>query len=152
MNTTTDNTSSSPIQTLPESYFATINGENYQDRHAREAREDFQRIKERAYKLQAEAIKLRAEAKSAEIEARIEVERVEAYELYLSDVYNTNNRFKTNYHPHPISSFGWEQCVLCYDEIRDDPFGHNAQPLAEGPCCSRCNKRVVEERFKKLRR
>jgi hypothetical protein len=145
MNTTTDNTSSTPLQTLPDSYFATINGENYQDRHAREAREDFQRIKERAYKL-------KAEAHAAVIEAGIELARVKAYELYIAGVKRKNEHFKTNYHPTPISLFGWEQCVLCDEEIRDDPYGHNAQPLAEGICCSGCNNKVVETRFNMLRR
>ena len=141
MNTTTDNTSSSPLQTLPDSYFATINGENYQDRHAREAREDFERIKARAYKL-------KAEAHAAVIEAGIELARVKAYEAHLEDIKNNNALHGTNYNPHPYSSFGWEECMLCHNEIRDDPYGHNAAPLADGICCKACNQDVIAERMK----
>lgn len=33
-------------------------------------------------------------------------------------------------------------CVICDKEIKD-LYGHNAQPKAEGLCCSECNFRVV---------
>jgi hypothetical protein len=139
MNTTTDNTSTSPM--TPDSYFATINGEDYQTRHAREAREEFAKVKEQAYKL-------KAEASAAVIEAGIALARVKAYEEYLEKVKRDNEKFNTNYHPHPFSSFGWEECVLCDKEIRDDPYGHNAAPLGNGVCCKACNQDVVEERMK----
>ncbi len=33
-------------------------------------------------------------------------------------------------------------CVICDKEIKD-LYGHNAQPEAEGLCCSECNIKVV---------
>ena len=115
----------------PDSYFATINGEDYQTRHAREAREEFAKVKEQAYKL-------KAEASAAVIEAGIALARVKAYEEYVNK----------NLNPYPYSRFGWEECVLCHKEIRDDPYGHNAAPLADGICCKACNEDVIATRQK----
>ena len=41
-------------------------------------------------------------------------------------------------------------CVLC-KEIIQDPYGHNAEPVAEGRCCDHCNAyKVVPVRLFKL--
>ena len=34
-------------------------------------------------------------------------------------------------------------CCLCDKVIKDDPFGHNASPVADGQCCGSCNASVV---------
>ena len=34
-------------------------------------------------------------------------------------------------------------CVLCDKEIKDDKYGHNSAPLAEGKCCTKCNLNKV---------
>jgi len=121
--------------TNPDSLFATINGEDYQARHAREAREEFAKIKE-------QALKLKAEAHAAIQKAGVAQDRVKAYEAHVEETNKKNKEYGTNYHPHPYSSFGWAECALCHNEIRDDPFGHNPEPLANGVCCSECNKEV----------
>ena len=41
-----------------------------------------------------------------------------------------------------------ENCVICKEEIGVDPIsgwdgGHNAEPIAEGRCCDRCNEDIV---------
>ena len=117
MNTTTDNTSTSPAQ------------------------EEFTKVKAQAYKL-------KAEAHAAVIEAGVAMARVKAYEAYLEKVKTDNEKFNTSFNPQPYSSFGWEECVLCHNEIRDDPYGHNAAPEAEGICCSECNQDVINQRQK----
>ncbi len=42
-------------------------------------------------------------------------------------------------------------CVLCNGEITSNehgwPYGHNAQPLAEGRACEGCHVRVLAARF-----
>ena len=39
-------------------------------------------------------------------------------------------------------------CCLCDKVIKDDPFGHNASPLAEGQCCGACNgSKVIPARM-----
>lgn len=44
------------------------------------------------------------------------------------------------------------QCVLCNEEIEPQANGwaggHNAQPLAEGRCCDKCNFDVIQHRFR----
>lgn len=134
MNTTTDNATTSP----------TINEETLtdrQERKAREAREEFTKVKAQAYKL-------KAEAHAAVIEASVAMARVKAYEEYLEKVKRDNEKFNTSFNPQPYSVWGWEECVLCHNEIRDDPFGHNAAPQAEGICCSDCNQYVINQRQK----
>jgi hypothetical protein len=37
-------------------------------------------------------------------------------------------------------------CILCKSDIKDDPYGHNPEPLAsikDGVCCSECNSSKV---------
>lgn len=34
------------------------------------------------------------------------------------------------------------KCVLCYKKIKDK-YGHNADPIKSGRCCSRCNYILV---------
>lgn len=34
-------------------------------------------------------------------------------------------------------------CAICGKPITDDPYGHNPWPVAEGRCCTECNKNVV---------
>ena len=47
------------------------------------------------------------------------------------------------------------ECVLCGDEIDVQANGwadgHNAQPLADGQCCSSCNGLVVLARIRQMR-
>lgn len=47
------------------------------------------------------------------------------------------------------------ECVLCGDEIEVQAngwaHGHNAQPLADGQCCSSCNGLVVLARIRQMR-
>ena len=35
------------------------------------------------------------------------------------------------------------KCVICKKEITDDKYGHNADPVKEGRCCTKCNHTVV---------
>ena len=39
-------------------------------------------------------------------------------------------------------------CVLCKEKI--EGYGNNAEPLAEGQCCDKCNIKVVEKRISNL--
>jgi hypothetical protein len=132
MNTDTTSTTPSP--------FATINGETFTDRRAREAREAFEKVKAQAYQL-------KAHAEAAIIEAGLALARVKAYEAHVAEIENMNDIHDTDYNPTPYNAWGWEECVLCHKEIRDDPYGHNAQPLADGVCCSDCNRKVVRARL-----
>ena len=34
------------------------------------------------------------------------------------------------------------KCSICDEEI-DDEYGHNAEPVNNGRCCSFCNDRIV---------
>lgn len=34
-------------------------------------------------------------------------------------------------------------CAICGKPITDDPYGHNPWPVAEGRCCTECNRNVV---------
>ena len=34
------------------------------------------------------------------------------------------------------------KCSICNNEINDE-FGHNAEPVNDGRCCSDCNSTVV---------
>ena len=47
------------------------------------------------------------------------------------------------------------ECVLCGDEIDVQAngwaHGHNAQPLADGQCCSSCNTLVIIARMRQAR-
>ena len=48
-----------------------------------------------------------------------------------------------------------DDCVLCEEEIDTQPHGwsggHNAQPVADGRCCTECNNNVVlPARFKQV--
>jgi hypothetical protein len=128
------NTATTPVSPI-SSPFATINGETFTDRKAREDREAFAKVKEHVYQKQA-----RAEA--AVVEAQVAMARVKAYEAHVEEINSMNARHGTKYNPHPYSVWGWEECVLCHKEIRDDPYGHNAQPLAAGVSCSKCNLKV----------
>jgi hypothetical protein len=116
----------------PDDYFATINGEDYATRHARLAREEFERVK-------------------AAATTPTELARVAAYERHVEDVKAKNAQFGANWNPHAYHNFKWEECVLCHREIRDDPYGHNPAPLKNyGHCCSECNTRVVEKRMERF--
>ena len=43
------------------------------------------------------------------------------------------------------------RCCICLDNRIDDPYGHNAEPVASGRCCDYCNGTVVvPERFKRV--
>jgi len=42
-----------------------------------------------------------------------------------------------------------ERCKICGGPI--DGHGHNADPLAEGRCCDRCNELVLSARLDGLR-
>ena len=48
-----------------------------------------------------------------------------------------------------------KECVLCGDEIDVQAngwaHGHNAQPLADGQCCSSCNGLVIIARIRQMR-
>ena len=42
------------------------------------------------------------------------------------------------------------KCSICKGAI-DDQYGHNAQPLNDGRCCSICNTQfVIPERIKRV--
>lgn len=42
------------------------------------------------------------------------------------------------------------ECIICTAEI-DDPYGHNAEPLASGRCCEACNTtQVIPERIRRV--
>lgn len=42
-------------------------------------------------------------------------------------------------------------CVICEEPIIDDKYGHNAEPIKSGKCCSGCNyKIVIPHRFADL--
>ena len=128
--------------------------ETFAERIARLEREDFEaRLKENAEEeakefaeIKAQAFKLKAEAQAAITEAGVALARVKAYEAHVEETNKKNKEYSTNYYPIPYSVWGWEECVLCHNEIRDDPYGHNAAPLADGICCSECNHKVVRAR------
>tara|TARA_R110002153_G_scaffold34900_1_gene103930 strand:+ start:360 stop:521 length:162 start_codon:yes stop_codon:yes gene_type:complete len=41
-------------------------------------------------------------------------------------------------------------CTICGITIKD-PYGHNAEPVAKGRCCGKCNTTVViPERINKI--
>ena len=40
------------------------------------------------------------------------------------------------------------KCCLCGKEIGQ--YGNNAEPLATGECCDKCNVEVIKERLKRL--
>ena len=41
-------------------------------------------------------------------------------------------------------------CSICNKKVKD-PYGHNAQPINNGLCCSECNfEIVIPVRFKSL--
>lgn len=42
----------------------------------------------------------------------------------------------------------YKVCCICGSEIRG--FGNNANPLAFGLCCDRCNKKVILERLSRI--
>ena len=90
---------------------------------------------------------IKANAQTAKEKAR-----VRAYEAHLVKVQAMNRMYNAHWRPHAYADFRWETCVICRKEIRDDPYGHNAYPLAEeGHCCSKCNEVVVEARLVDLR-
>jgi len=82
----------------------------------------------------------------------INEQRIKAYKRHVIETNVMNARLGTDYNPRPYSDFQWRQCVLCNQEIRDDPFGHNPAPLADdGYCCSKCNStKVVHARMLEL--
>ena len=41
-----------------------------------------------------------------------------------------------------------ERCILCGEEY--EGYGNNAEPLAEGRCCDKCNEKVVMKRIEEL--
>ena len=51
-----------------------------------------------------------------------------------------------------MSVNGVKICCICKKIIKDDPYGHNPQPVKkEGVCCSRCNYTIViPERLKQF--
>lgn len=78
-----------------------------------------------------------------------ESERRTAYEAYCQKVAIDNQRHGTNCHPHPYENFQWEDCAICRQEIRDDPYGHNPAPVKnDGVCCSNCNRLVIFQRLR----
>jgi hypothetical protein len=77
-------------------------------------------------------------------------EREQAYKAYCDKVKADNARRGTDFNPHPYENFRWSECVICGKEIQDDPFGHNADPLAKGQCCSRCNQKVIYARMRSV--
>lgn len=74
------------------------------------------------------------------------------YRTYVASIQKLNERYNVDWKPRPYEHFQWKQCVLCKEEIRDDPYGHSAYPLSnEGVCCSLCNEYVVEARITRIR-
>ena len=104
--------------------------------NAEEAAKEFAEIK-------AQAFKLKDEAQAAINKAGVALARVKAYEAHVEETNKKNKEYGTNYYPKAYSVWGWEECVLCHNEIRDDPHGHNPEPLANGVCCTECNREVV---------
>ena len=51
-----------------------------------------------------------------------------------------------HYTPMPMAKFKYPTCVLCRQMVVDDPFGHSAEPLASGRCCTDCNDAVIQAR------
>jgi hypothetical protein len=134
---TAQTTMSTPKETNAERR-ARREREDYEDRlksNAEEAAKEFAEIK-------AQAFKLKAEAQAAITEAGVALARVKAYENHVEETNKKNKEYGTNYYPKAYSVWGWEECVLCHNEIRDDPHGHNPEPLANGVCCTECNKEV----------
>ncbi len=41
------------------------------------------------------------------------------------------------------------KCVLCKESFQG--FGNNAEPIAKGKCCDRCNLKVVTVRLYNMR-
>lgn len=106
--------------------------ETSQEYHARIAREHFARVKDRA-------------------RTSLQKARVSAYEAYKASVVAKNIQYGAAWNPCPFNEFKWRKCVLCKEEIRDDPYGHNPYPLAKrGHCCGKCNGDVVQSRWRSL--
>ena len=41
-----------------------------------------------------------------------------------------------------------EECIICGEEMKDVYDNHNAQPVADGRCCTDCNfNRVIPARL-----
>ena len=40
-------------------------------------------------------------------------------------------------------------CCVC-NQVCDDPYGHNAQPYADGRCCSNCNNITLRCRISQI--
>ena len=69
----------------------------------------------------------------------------EAYARYCQTI---QDLYKGLYNPVPLEQFKFQTCVLCTKTIVDDPYGHNAYPLASsGKCCSSCNRLVFSMRL-----
>jgi len=121
--------------------------ETKEERVARREREDFElRLKLNAEEAAKEFAEIKAQA--AINKDGVALARVKAYEAHVEETNKKNKEYGTNYYPLDYSVWGWEECVLCHNEIRDDPFGHNAAPLANGVCCKACNQQVIAERMK----
>ena len=44
-----------------------------------------------------------------------------------------------------------EECIICGEEMKDVYDTHNAQPVADGRCCTDCNfNRVIPARIQRL--
>lgn len=41
------------------------------------------------------------------------------------------------------------KCCICGKIVNE--LGHNAQPLKEGMCCSKCNCLVINERIRRIK-
>jgi len=122
------------------------------ERRQRREREDYElRLKENAEEAAKEFAEKQAQAlkqlsQDAINKAGVALARVKAYDNHLNETYFNNALNGTKYYPLPYSCWGWEECVICHNEIRDDPHGHNAAPFADGICCSECNHKVVRAR------
>jgi hypothetical protein len=76
-------------------------------------------------------------------------DRQKAYETYRAKVEADNKRLGTHFTAHPYENFQWKECAICNQEIRDDPYGHNPDPVKEdGVCCSNCNRLVIYTRMR----
>lgn len=65
------------------------------------------------------------------------------YAKYVAEVAYRNALMNTDYTPMPLERFQHKDCAICKKTITDDPYGHNAQPLRDGVCCSFCNESYV---------
>jgi len=78
------------------------------------------------------------------VPVRYTPQQLKAYAKHVQETIVQNERFGTDYTPHPITNFKWDNCVICDKMIMDDVFGNNPYPVKQdGSCCSKCNREVV---------